>query len=165
VEHRIAVRVGTLSKAIGALGGFVAGPQPLIDWLWNRSRTQIFSTALPPSICAAAIEAIRIIESEPERRQRLLQSAAQLRRKIVDAGIDTVPHGIGPIVPVMMHTPERALQVARRLEDDGFLVGAIRPPTVPPGTSRLRITLSACHEPTDIDRLVAALHAALRSAV
>ena len=161
VEHRIAVRVGTLSKGIGALGGFVAGPQPLIDWLWNRSRTQIFSTALPPSICAAATEAIRLIETEPERRQRLLQLAVQLRRKIVAAGIETVPHAVGPIVPVMLHTPERAVQVARQLEEEGFLVGAIRPPTVPQGTSRLRITLSSGHDPGDIDRLVAALEAAL----
>ena len=160
MEHRVAVRVGTLSKGVGTLGGFVAGPQNLIDWLWNRARTQIFSTALPPSICAAACEAIRIIESEPERRQRLLQSAADLRRKIVDAGIDTVPYAVGPIVPVILHTPERAIQAARHLESQGFLVGAIRPPTVPQGTSRLRITLSSGHEPVDIDRLVAALAAA-----
>jgi 8-amino-7-oxononanoate synthase len=163
VEHRIALRVGTLSKGIGALGGFVAGPQVLIDWLWNRARTQIFSTALPPSICAAATEAIRIIETEPERRQRLLHTAADLRHRLVDAGIETVPHAAGPIVPVILHTPERAIQVARQLEAAGFLVGAIRPPTVPQGTSRLRITLSSGHEPADIDRLVAALAVALES--
>jgi 8-amino-7-oxononanoate synthase len=162
VEHRIAVRVGTLSKGVGTMGGFVAGSHTLIDWLWNRARPQIFSTALPPSICAAAIEAIRIIETEPERRQRLLQLAAGLRRKIVDAGIETVPQAVGPIVPVILHTPERALQVARQLEEQGFLVGAIRPPTVPHGTSRLRITLCSAHEPADIDRLVAALVAALK---
>lgn len=161
VEHRITVRAGTLSKGVGALGGFVAGPQPLIDWLWNKARTQIFSTALPPSICASAAEAIRLIETEPDRRQRLLRSAAELRRKIVDAGIDTNPHAVGPIVPVMLHTPERAVQVARQLEEQGFLVGAIRPPTVPQGTSRLRITLSSGHEPADIDRLVTALVSAL----
>ena len=160
VEHRIAVRVGTLSKGIGALGGFVAGSQNLIDWLWNRARPQVFSTALPPSICAAAAEAIRLIENEPERRQRLLQSAAEFRRQIVDAGIATVPHALGPIVPVILHTPERAMQVARQLEDEGFLVGAIRPPTVPPGTSRLRITLSSGHDPADIERLVTALQRA-----
>jgi 8-amino-7-oxononanoate synthase len=160
VEHRVAVRVGTLSKGVGALGGFVAGPQSLIDWLWNRARTQIFSTALPPSICAAASEAIRLIETEPERRQRLLQSAADLRRKIVAAGIETVTQAVGPIVPVILHTPERAVQVARQLEIEGFLVGAIRPPSVPQGTSRLRITLSCGHDPADIDRLVAVLRAA-----
>ena len=163
VEHRVAVRVGTLSKGVGALGGFVAGPQTLIDWLWNRARTQIFSTALPPSICAAATEAIRIVENEPQRRQRLLRTAADLRQRIIDAGIETVPHAVGPIVPVILHTPERAIRVARQLENAGFLVAAIRPPTVPQGTSRLRITLSSGHEPADIDRLVAALDASLKS--
>jgi 8-amino-7-oxononanoate synthase len=160
VEDRVAIRVGTLSKGVGTLGGFVAGPQNLIDWLWNRARTQIFSTALPPSICAAAAEAIRLIETEPERRQRLLQSAAYLRRKIVDSGIETVAHAVGPIVPVILHTPERAVQAARQIEEQGFLVGAIRPPSVPQGTSRLRITLSSAHDAADIDRLIRALLAA-----
>jgi 8-amino-7-oxononanoate synthase len=165
VEDRVAVRVGTLSKGIGALGGFVAGPQPLIDWLWNRSRTQIYSTALPPSICAAASEAIRLIEAEPERRTRLFQLATHLRQGIVDAGIATFPHAVGPIIPVILQTPERAVQVARQLEEAGFLVGAIRPPTVPQGTSRLRITVSSGHQPADIDRLVAALKGALKPGV
>lgn len=163
VENRVAVRVGTLSKGVGALGGFVAGPQNLIDWLWNRARPQIFSTALPPSICAAAAAAIHLIETEPERRQRLMQTAADFRRKIVAAGIETVSLAVGPIVPVILHTPERAVQVARQLEEVGFLVAAIRPPTVPQGTSRLRITLSSGHEPADIDRLVAALTTSLKS--
>jgi len=163
VEHRVAIRVGTLSKGVGALGGFVAGPQALIDWLWNRARPQIFSTALPPAVCAAAAEAVRIIETEPQRRQQLLDMSTQLRRRITDAEIETVPHAVGPIVPVIVHTPERAIQIARQLEDAGFLVAAIRPPTVPQGTSRLRISLSSGHEPADIDRLASALAVALKS--
>jgi 8-amino-7-oxononanoate synthase len=161
VEHRVTVRVGTLSKAVGALGGFVAGPQPLVDWLWNRARPQIFSTALPPAVCAAASAAIEIIEAEPFRRQELLQLAADFRRRLVAAGIETVRNSTGPIVPILLRTPERAVHVARQLEEDGFLVAAIRPPTVPTGTSRLRITLSTGHTPAN----VAALTAALKSRV
>jgi 8-amino-7-oxononanoate synthase len=161
VEDRVAVRVGTLSKAVGTLGGFVAGPLPLVDWLWNRARPQMFSTALPPAVCAAATEAIRIIEEEPARRARLLELAAMLRAGLTAHSIETVRGAVGPIVPVILQTPERAVEVARRLEESGFLVGAIRPPTVPQGTSRLRITLSSGHDPADIERLIAALQLAL----
>ncbi len=163
VEDRVAVRVGTLSKAVGALGGFVTGPQGLIDWIWNRARPQVFSTALPPAVCAAAEQAIEIIETEPDRRQRLLQFGAELRSRLAAAGIDTATHAIGPIVPVILQTPERAVQVAQALERAGFLVGAIRPPTVPPGTSRLRITLSSGHERSDVERLADALTTTLKN--
>jgi 7-keto-8-aminopelargonate synthetase-like enzyme len=157
IEHRVTVRVGTLSKAIGALGGFVAGPQPLIDWLWNRCRTQIYSTALPACICAAAIAAIDIIAVEPDRRRNLLQRASEFRRQIANCGIETPAKSTGPIVPIILQTPGRAVEVARQLEDEGFLVAAIRPPTVPDGTSRLRISLTSAHNPADLEKLVAGL--------
>ncbi|MCC7424981.1 MAG: 8-amino-7-oxononanoate synthase [Planctomycetaceae bacterium] len=157
VEHRVAVRVGTLSKAIGSLGGFVAGPQVLIDWLWNSARTQIFSTALPPSCCAAACAALEIIRSDPARAARLHDHATRLREALSDSGLH-LPHGVaGPIVPVILDDPERAVRIAAQLEARGFLVAAIRPPTVPRGTSRLRITISAGHEAADIERLAAAV--------
>ncbi len=162
VEHRVAVRVGTLSKAIGTLGGFVAGPQSLIDWLWNRARTQIYSTALPPCVCAAAIAAVDLIEADPERRRKLLQRASDFRRQIANCGIATIANSTGPIVPIIMQTPGRAVQVAQQLEDEGFLVAAIRPPTVPEGTSRLRISLTCAHQPADLERLAAALANAVR---
>ena len=161
VEHRVAVRVGTLSKAVGTLGGFVAGPHVLIDWLWNRGRPQVFSTALPPAVCAAAEKSIEIIETEPDRRQRLLQRAAELRSRLASAGVATVQHATGPIVPVILQTPGRAVQVAQELERAGFLVGAIRPPTVPAGTSRLRITLSCGHTAADVKRLADSLTTSL----
>ncbi len=157
VEERVTVRVGTLSKAIGVLGGFVAGSQSLIDWLWNRARPQIYSTALPPVVCAAARAAIDIIESEPERRRCLLQLADEFRRKLAGAGVETIRNGVGPIVPVLLQTAERALHVARQLEEEGFLVAAIRPPTVPAGTSRLRISLTSGHRPADVEALAEAL--------
>jgi 8-amino-7-oxononanoate synthase len=157
VERRVAVRVGTLSKAIGALGGFVAGPEPLIDWLWNRARTQIYSTALPPCVCAAAIAAVDLIEAEPPRRRRLLQRASEFRRQIADFGIETTANSTGPIVPIIMQAPGRTVQAAQQLEDEGFLVAAIRPPTVPEGTSRLRISLTSAHQPVDLEKLASAL--------
>jgi 8-amino-7-oxononanoate synthase len=157
VEDRVSVRVGTLSKAVGALGGFVAGPQALIDWLWNRARTQIFSTALPPSVCAAAAAAIDIIETEPQRRKHLLQCAGEFRQQLREARIATTENSVGPIVPIVLQTPDRAMQVAGQLERQGCLVAAIRPPTVPVGTSRLRISLSSGHTSADVERLVETL--------
>lgn len=153
VEDRVAVRVGTLSKAIGALGGFVAGPERLIDWLWNRARTQIYSTALPPAICAGATRAVELISEEPARRDRLREHSALLRRQLAAVGVEVSPGVFGPIVPIVLNSPEAALAAASRLESVGILVGAIRPPTVPRGTSRLRVTLSAAHSPEDVESL------------
>lgn len=160
VEQRISVRVGTLSKAVGALGGFVTGSQALADWLWNRARTQMFSTALPPAVCAAAYAAIDVIEAEPERRRHLLELAAVLRRELRAAGFQIPAGCTGPIIPVILRDEERTLQVAADLEARGFLVGAIRPPTVPANTSRLRITVTAGHSLKDVMDLAGALREA-----
>ncbi len=178
VEDRVAVRVGTLSKAIGTLGGFVAGPQSLIDWLWNKARPQVFSTALPPAICAAATAAIEIVRTEPERRTKLWQNcefvAGTLRVPSVFSsdtqvvagqsssdGTRSVPATIGPIIPILLGDPEAAVVAQRKLEEHGCLVAAIRPPTVPLGTSRLRISLSAAHDESALKQLVAALQEVL----
>ncbi len=156
VESRIAVRIGTLSKALGALGGFVVGSRTLTDWLWNRARTQMFSTALPVPICAAAVEALGIVQSEPDRRQSVVLLADDLRIRLRDSGFD-VPAGLGPIVPVILGSPEWTLDAAAHLAAAGYLVAAIRPPTVPQGTSRLRITVSAACTEVDLTGLVGAL--------
>lgn len=156
VEDRIAVRIGTLSKAGGSLGGFVAGPQNLIDWLWNQGRTQMFSTALPVSICGSALAALKIIQKEPHRRRHVLLLSDRLRNRLRGMGFD-VPQGVGPIVPLILKTPEKTLTVAAELETAGFLVGAIRPPTVPEGTSRLRITVNAATTDQDLDAFCEAL--------
>jgi 8-amino-7-oxononanoate synthase len=160
VEDRVAVRVGTLSKAIGSLGGFVTGSRPLVDWLWNRARTQVFSTAAPPTACAAACVAIDIIEMEPARRETLIALSQRLRQGISALGLETVRGGQGPIVPVILHDPRSAVLVAQRMEEQGFLVGAMRPPSVPAGTSRLRIGVMAVHEVEDIVALLEALEKA-----
>lgn len=146
VESRVAVRIGTLSKAVGAFGGFVSGDQNLIDFLWNRARSQIFSTALPPSVCAAAAAGIEIIQAEPSRRHCLMAISNVFRERLATGGISVCAGAWGPIIPIVLYEPDAAMAVAERLKVTGYLVGAIRPPSVPKGTSRLRITLHANHQ-------------------
>lgn len=155
-ESRL-VKVGTLSKAVGSQGGFVVGPRVLIAWLFNTARTQMFSTALAPAACAAALAAIEIIRSEPERRERLLSESARLRELLRQSGVELTATTIGPIIPVVLGDAARTAAAARRLEEQGHLVACIRPPTVPRETSRLRISLSAAHSPADIDALADAI--------
>ncbi len=157
VESTHVIRVGTLSKGLGAVGGFVAGSKELVDFLWHRARTQVFSTSLPPSICAAALEAIGIIQEEPERRVALSARVLQLRLPLARAGLLASQTEVTPIVPIVIGDPQETMSVARVLEDNGLLVGAIRPPTVPIGTSRLRISLSAAHSEAVVDRLLSTL--------
>jgi len=151
VEDRIDVVVGTLSKALGALGGFVAGPTVLIDVIRNTGRAFIYTTALPPAVCAAAMAALDIIEAEPDRRERLLASAEQLRGRLRADGVDTL-NSATQIVPIVIGDAGEALAASAALLDEGFLVPAIRPPTVAPGTSRLRVSLSSAHDPEDMGR-------------
>ena len=157
VEHRIAVRVGTLSKAAGTLGGFVTGSRNLIDHLWNHARTQIYSTALPAALCAAAVAAIDILAADPARRERLIRAAASFRVQLRGLGVESPAGSVGPIVPVGLTDPEAAVRAADHLERQGFLVGAIRPPTVPRGMSRLRIVVTTAHTDDDLTRLAVAV--------
>jgi 8-amino-7-oxononanoate synthase len=157
VEHRVAVRVGTLSKALGTLGGFVAGSEELIAYLWNTARTQMFSTALPPAICAAAAAAVEIVRQDPERTATLQGRAAAFREALANRGVTPLVGSTGPIVPVVIGDPVQTMQVAERLEQRGYLVGAIRPPTVPNGTSRLRITITLSQDEAADQELAAAL--------
>ncbi|TWU14106.1 8-amino-7-oxononanoate synthase 2 [Symmachiella macrocystis] len=162
VEDRVHFRVGTLSKAVGASGGFVSGSQSLIEWLWNRARPQIFSTALPPPVCAASCAAVDIIRTEPQRRAELLQRCTDFRAALIAEGFATIPAAVAPIFPILLDDPQLAVQTAAALEERGFLVGAIRPPSVPPGTSRLRITLSWAHDRRVIEDFTTALSDVLR---
>lgn len=153
VADRIPVRVGTLSKAIGSIGGFVAGTRRLIDHLINRAPTLIYSTAMPSASAAAAREAIRIIEEEPERRLRVFEHSRKVREGLRSKGV-SVPEGEGPIVPVILGSSDRVMEESSRLRESGFLIPAIRPPTVPRGSARLRMSLSAAHAMEDLDRAV-----------
>jgi 8-amino-7-oxononanoate synthase len=152
------IKVGTLSKALGAQGGFVCGPRRLIAWLVNHARPYVFSTALAPPAAAAARAALRVIVGEPQRRECLLRLAEDLRRELRGLGYD-VGRSDCQIVPVIVGEPRRAVALSRRLQAEGLLVPAIRPPSVPEGTSRLRVSLSAGHTPADVGRLAAALRA------
>jgi 8-amino-7-oxononanoate synthase len=158
VEGEHLIRVGTLSKALGCSGGFVVGSRALIDWLVNKSRPYIYSTAAPPSIAAAALAALQIVVSEPHRRSELLARAADLRCKLIEQG-----WSIGPsrsqIIPIVVGTTERAVALAAKLRAHGFFVPAIRPPTVPEGEACLRISLSWLHGRAEIEGLVTALAA------
>jgi 8-amino-7-oxononanoate synthase len=157
VESRVAVRIGTLSKALGTLGGFVTGSVDLIDYLWNSARTQMYSTALPPALCAAATAAVDHLQRHPELPQALLDRATAFRAELQSVGLTAREGSVGPIVPLVVGPPERAVGLQEQLLERGFLVGAIRPPTVPRDTARLRITLTL-NPPVAADReLVQAL--------
>lgn len=149
VSERVGVHVGTLGKALGSFGAYVAGSRRLIDLLVNRARPFIFTTGLPPASAAAARAAIEVVEREPERARGLLDRAARLGGELRAAGL-TVPHVDSQILPVLIGEAERAVAVGARLLEEGVYVAAIRPPTVPPGTSRLRVSLMATHTDADI---------------
>jgi 8-amino-7-oxononanoate synthase len=150
------VRIGTLSKALGSSGGFVCGSRSLIEWLANRARAYVFSTAGPGPSCAAALAALEIVDHEPERRERLLNRAAWLRDALRAQGWNT-GNSASQIVPVIVGEASRAVALAESLAERGPFVPAIRPPSVPPGLSRLRISLSSAHSDEMLARLVAAL--------
>jgi 8-amino-7-oxononanoate synthase len=149
------VLVGTFGKAFGAAGAFVAGSASLAAWLWNRARSFVFSTAMSPLVAAAALDAIRCSLAEPQRRARATAAAGQLRHGLASAGLELLGHG--HIVPWVLGDARRALWWADELQSLGVMVRAIRPPTVAPGTARLRLTVTASHEGSDIERLVAAV--------
>ena len=150
--EQVHVRVGTLSKALGSAGGFVAGSRRLVAWLHNHARTLVYSTAPPAAAAAAAHEALRVAIAEPARRAHLRGLAVILRDRLRAAG-RPVPAGVGPIVPVHLGEPATAVDLAAHLGRQGFLVAAIRPPTVPVGTARLRISLTAAHTVAEVERL------------
>ena len=163
LHERVAVQVGTLGKALGCAGAFVAGSRPLVELLVNRARSFIYTTALPPPVAAAAAAALDIVEREPERRQRLLQQAADLRTRLQALGL-AVPSSESPILPVIVGESQQALDWSRALLHRGVFVQAIRPPTVRPGTARLRVTVMATHTPSDLSRAADAFAGVQREA-
>ncbi|HEX8908540.1 MAG TPA: 8-amino-7-oxononanoate synthase [Anaeromyxobacteraceae bacterium] len=155
------VLMGTLGKALGSFGAFAAGSARLCDWLTSRARTFIFTTALPPAACGAALAALDVLDAEPARRARLLALAARMKEGLAALGFD-VSRVVAPIFPVVLGDEALALEASRRLRDRGFFARAIRPPTVPPGTSRLRVSLTAAHREEQVDAFLAALREVLR---
>ena len=155
------VRVGTLSKAVGAAGGFVAGHAKLVEWLRHKARAWIFSTAHPPAVAAAAERAIGLVVEEPHRRRELLEKASAFRDALVADGID-LGAASAQIVPVVAGSAEAACAVQESLAAEGFFVPAIRPPSVPKGRSLVRASLSWHHSRDDLARLAAAIGRAVR---
>lgn len=155
-EKQLPVLMGTLGKAAGSFGAFVAGSHELIDYLINTARPYIFTTALPPAVAAASRASLRLIQEEGWRREKLSELIAIFREKSSALGLALMSSQT-PIQPLLLGDNERALRWSKKLEEQGFLVGAIRPPTVALGSSRLRLTLSAAHEVSDIEQLVTAL--------
>jgi 8-amino-7-oxononanoate synthase len=147
------IKTGTLSKALGGQGGFVCGSGLLRDWLVNHARPYIFSTALSPLAAAVALRALAIVESEPQRRRHVLALAEVLRRRLRDLGHD-VGSSCCQIVPLIVGEARAAVALSEHLQERGLLVPAIRPPSVPDGTARLRISLTAGHTEEDVQRLV-----------
>jgi 8-amino-7-oxononanoate synthase len=159
----VPVLVGTLGKAFGSFGAFVAGSAALIELLIQKARTYIYTTALPQPVAAATRVALKIAQSEDWRRERVAALTARFRHAATAAGV-ALGGAATPIQPVMLGSAAAALTAQRSLEQAGFWVVAIRPPTVPPGSARLRITLSAAHTESEVDELVQQLACACASA-
>ena len=149
LQDRVAVQMGTLGKAVGTFGAFVAGRRAMIDLLLNTARSFVYTTALPPPVVAAASAALTIISTDSERRQRLAENAAHLYRAFGQLGLRT---GRQPahILPVLIGDSDRAMRISERLLAEGVFVQGIRPPTVPPGTARLRVTAMSTHTEEDL---------------
>lgn len=147
-DERI-IQMGTLSKAIGTLGGFVCGRKSLIDYLINRSRSFIFSTALPAGLCAGAIKAINIIKKDSSLRRRLWDNADFLRNGLQSLGFNTLASQT-PIIPVLTREPKLTMAFSRELFKKGIFAQGIRPPSVPEGSCRLRVTVMATHTIGDL---------------
>lgn len=167
VEHfgmtgQIDVIVGTLGKAMGTSGAYVAGSQRLVDFLTNRARSFIFTTGTPPAIAAATLESLRIVQVESWRRDAVRARATRLRARLRGAGREAPGMSDGHIIPIMIGDPMHTMRLVADMRHRGFLVGGVRPPTVPTGTSRLRISVSAIHPMELVDNLAANLIDAMR---
>jgi 8-amino-7-oxononanoate synthase len=161
VEDGVHIRVGTLSKALGGVGGFVAGSQQLIDWLTNRARPLIYSTAFPAAIAVAATKALEIVEAEPHRRDSLRTNATNLRTELSRLGFN-IGASETQIIPVILGDPFQATAAAAQLRDHNIYIPAIRPPSVPHNQSVLRISLTYSHTSEQLNLLVSALTKVLK---
>jgi len=154
----VPILMGTLGKALGTFGAFVAGSAALVETLLQTGRTYMYTTALPPAVAAATRASLRVLQDEPSRRVRVLEHVAHFRREAGRLGLRLMDSRT-PIQPVVLGSEAAALAASESLRAQGLWVPAIRPPTVPAGSSRLRITFSAAHEAADVDRLLDALAA------
>ena len=159
LHERVTAQMGTLGKALGTFGAYVAGSRALIDLLVNTARTAIFTTALPPAVAAAADAALTIVEREPERRAALRRNAAHLRAGLLALGFEVPGEADSHILPVMVGDAESTMALSSALLDRGVFAHGIRPPTVPEGTARLRATVMATHSEAELDAALRAFAA------
>ena len=152
-KHPRLIQLGTLSKAVGSLGGYICASQIVIDYLTNHCRSLIYTTALPPMVLAASVKALEIMQMEPERGQKALEHARSFTKAL------ELPEAQSAIVPFILGEEDRASQMAQALQKQGFYTVVIRPPTVPKGTSRLRFTFTARHSRQQVEQLVEAVKA------
>jgi 8-amino-7-oxononanoate synthase len=162
VEAAVTISMGTLSKALGGYGGFVACSAPMREWLVNRARSFMYSTALPPAMAGAALGALEVLRQNPDMGETLLARAASFRRELADRGFDTGASR-SQIIPLMVGDNERAMRLHGRLLEQGVLAIAIRPPTVPRGTARLRLSLRLDHDAATLGAVLEILQAAARA--
>ncbi|NHN39081.1 8-amino-7-oxononanoate synthase [Pseudomaricurvus alcaniphilus] len=159
-QQQLPILMGTLGKAVGSFGAFVAGSEVLIETLIQQARPYIYTTAMPAAVAAATRASLRLIAAEEWRRQHLHSLVQRFRQGATALGLQLMDSETA-IQPVLLGSAESALQLASALQEQGFWVAAIRPPTVPPGTSRLRITFSAAHSQEQVDALLQALQRTL----
>ncbi len=159
-QNRLPILMGTLGKACGSFGAFVAGSETLIETLIQFARTYVYTTALPPAVAAATLQGLKIIRDEKWRREHLQKLIARFRGGAQQRDLPLL-NSMSAIQPLLVGAAARALDLSQKLAARGFWISAIRPPTVPAGTARLRITLSAAHSEAQIDRLLDALEGAM----
>jgi 8-amino-7-oxononanoate synthase len=159
--EQVPVLVGTLGKSFGTFGAFVAGSEALIESLIQFSRSYIYTTAMPPAIAAATLTSLKILRQETWRREKLASLITQFRRGAEQIGLQLMDSST-PIQPVVINDDQKVMQISAALREQGFLVGAIRPPTVPVGSGRLRITFSADHSEQQVEQLLNALDIATK---
>ncbi|MDP2652546.1 MAG: 8-amino-7-oxononanoate synthase [Candidatus Omnitrophota bacterium] len=152
LEGRVDIQMGTFSKAAGSFGAYGCGSETLIEYLVNHARSFIYTTGMPPAVAAASQAAIEIMEHEPDRRETLWDNARYLGGRLKELGFD-IGRTRTPIIPIIVRDSGLAVEFSRRLLEAGIFVSAIRPPTVPANTARLRVTVMATHTREDLDRL------------
>lgn len=155
LTHEVDIQMGTLGKALGGSGAYIAGSRELIEWLINRARSFIYTTGIPPAVAASALAALELVEQEPERRQQLWDNAAAFRSGLEELGY-TLGSTRSPILPVIIGDANRTMELATALLERGIFAQGIRPPTVPEGTARLRITPMATHTPAQLEQALTA---------
>ncbi|MBT7591956.1 MAG: 8-amino-7-oxononanoate synthase [Candidatus Scalindua sp.] len=156
LNNEIDIVMGTLSKAIGSLGGYVTGDNDLINYLRNKARSFMYTTALPPAVCAASIAAINLIKGDPSIRESLWHNVRFINDNLKLLNFNLISSE-SPIIPILVGDAQKAVDMSKLLYERGILIPAIRPPTVPANSSRLRMTVMSTHTKEDLERLLEAL--------